>query len=104
MIKIYKIVSLLIFFSISTYSQVTVSISNITLDSQPVPSNTKLNLGTSPYKTVRFILTVTKPNELTLGTCLLTVGIYTSTGTYTMKFSPEFVTYSANAVGSQALR
>lgn len=83
----------------SIYSQVSVTISHVIVDTNPV-NGFPINIGTSVSKIVRFRVTVTKPNSLSLGNCYLSIGTYTTNGSYTSQYTPQFITYGLNNTGS----
>jgi hypothetical protein len=96
-----KLVILVLLICGKGYSQVNVLISNVTVNYSGVSS---VDLGTSEYKTVRFKVTVTKPNELTLGICSMVIGTTNSFGTFTPQFNPETLDYQANNTGSVGVK
>ena len=83
------------------FGQVSVSITNVKVNNQTVSS---VQLGTASSAIINFRVTVTKPNDLTLGDCTIVIGTVDSSGSFSNQFPVETIYYGPNNTGSTATR
>lgn len=91
---------LLLNFSLFTYSQVNVTISNVQLDGQSYSNNQTVQLGSKTSARLSFRVDVNKPNELKVGSVRYSIGTYNASGNFTLQLTQETLWLGIGNTGS----